>query len=70
MKQLRNGPLRCEMAVADFLETFETWLPLENFDNAECIRWQWVEMFLKTCASGVREVRKNGRGGNKQPVTD
>jgi len=38
LKQLRDGPLRWEMAVADFLETFETWLPLENFDNAE---WIW-----------------------------
>ena len=35
LKQLRNGPLHWEMAVAEFLETFETWLPWENFDNAE-----------------------------------
>jgi hypothetical protein len=35
LKQLRDGPLHWEMAVADFLETFETWQPVENFDNAE-----------------------------------
>jgi hypothetical protein len=35
LKQLQAGPLRWKMAVADFWETFETWLPLENFDNAE-----------------------------------
>jgi hypothetical protein len=35
LKQLRDGPLHWETVVADFLETFETWLPLENFDNAE-----------------------------------
>jgi len=35
LKQLRDGPLRWVMAVADFLDTFETWLPLENFDNAK-----------------------------------
>jgi hypothetical protein len=47
LKQSRDGPLHWETAVADFLETFETWLPLENFNNAEWIRRQWVEMFLK-----------------------
>ena len=56
--------------VADFLATFETWLPLVNFDNAEWIRWQWVEMFLKKCASEIREARKKGRRGNKRPATD
>jgi hypothetical protein len=35
LKLMRNGPLRWEMAVADILETFDTWLPSENFDNAE-----------------------------------
>jgi hypothetical protein len=42
-------------------ETFETWLLLENFDNAEWIRRQWVERFLKKCASEVQEARKKGR---------
>jgi len=70
LKQQHDGPLHCETAVAVFLETFEKWLPLENFDNAEWIRRQCVEMFLKTCASGVREARKKGRRGNKRPVTD
>jgi len=56
--------------VADFLETFETWLTLENFDNAEWIRRQWVEMILRKCASDVREARKKGRRGNKRPVMD
>jgi hypothetical protein len=70
LKQLRDGPLHWETAVADFLETFETWLPLDNFDNAEWIRRQWVEMFLKKCASEIREARKKGRRGNKRPATD
>jgi len=70
LKQLRNGPRHWETAVADFLETFETWLRLENFDNAECIWWQWVEMFLKKCASEVQEARKKGSRGNKRPATD
>jgi len=34
LKQLGDGPLHWEIAVADCLETFEIWLPLENFDNA------------------------------------
>ena len=70
MKQLRDGPLLWETAVADFLETFNTWLPWENFDNAEWIWRQWVEMFLKKCASEVWEARKKGRRGNKRPATD
>jgi len=70
LKQLGDGPLHWEIAVADFLETFEIWLPLENFDNAEWIRQPWVEMFLKNCASEVREARKKGWRGNKRPATD
>ena len=70
LKQQRDGPLRWEMAVADFLVTFEKWLPLENFDNAEWIRRQWVEMFLKRCAIEVRDARMKGRRGNMRPVTD
>jgi hypothetical protein len=38
LKQLRDGPLHWKTAVADFVETFETRLPLENFNNAE---WIW-----------------------------
>jgi hypothetical protein len=34
LKKLRDAPLRWEMAVGDCLQTFETWLPLEIFDNA------------------------------------
>jgi hypothetical protein len=51
--------------VAEILETFEAWLPLDKFDNAEWIRWQWVKMFLKTFASEIQEVRKQGRQVNK-----
>ena len=68
--QLPDGPLHWETAVADFLETFETWLHLENFNNAARIRRQWEEMFLKKGASEVRETRNKGRRGNKRPVTD
>ena len=70
LPQLRDGPLHCETGVADFLETFESWLPLDNFDNAEWIRRQWVEMILTTCASEIREARIRGRQGDKQPATD
>jgi hypothetical protein len=35
LKPLRDGPVHGETVVADFLETFETWLLLENFDNAK-----------------------------------
>jgi hypothetical protein len=38
LKQVRDGPLHRETAVADSLATFTTWLPLVNFDNTEWIR--------------------------------
>jgi hypothetical protein len=37
-KQQLDGPLHWENAVADVLETFEKWLPLENSDNTKWIR--------------------------------
>ena len=46
LKQLQDGPLHWEMTVAHLLETFDTWLHLENFDNARWILRQWVEMSL------------------------
>ena len=70
LKQQRNGPLHWEMGVAEFLDTFDKWLPLEKFDNAEWIRRQWVEMSLQKSASEVREASKNGRRGNKRPAMD
>jgi len=70
LRQQRDGPLRWELAVPDFLVTLEKWLPLENFDNAEWIRQQWVQKFLKKCASEVREARKKGRRGNKRSAKD
>jgi len=53
LKQVEDGPLRLETAVRDFLATFENWLPLVNFDNAEWLRRQWVEMFSKKCAREI-----------------
>jgi len=58
VKQVRDGPLHCETVVAHLLETFEDRLLLVNFDNAEWIHWQWVEIGLKKCASTIRKVRK------------
>jgi len=37
LKQFRDGPRHWETAVADYFATFENWLPLVNFDNAEWI---------------------------------
>jgi len=59
LKRVSDGPLHWETAVAECLATFENWLPLINFDNAEWIRQQWVEMFLKKSASEIQEARKN-----------
>ena len=70
LKQLRAGPLRRETAVADLLETFEIWLSLKHFDNAEWIWRHWVEKFWKKSASVVRKVSKKGRRGNNRTATD
>jgi len=70
LKPQPDGPLHWEMVVAEFLETFEKWLPLENFNNIEWIRQQWVDMFLKKRARKVREATKKGTRGNKRPATD
>jgi NADPH-dependent 7-cyano-7-deazaguanine reductase QueF-like protein len=43
---------------------------LDNFDNAEWIRWQWVEMSRKKCVSQIQEVKKRGRPGKMRPATD
>jgi len=67
---VRDGPLHSKPAVTTFLETFKNWLPLDNFDNEQWIGCQWVEMFLKTCASEIRETRKKDRWGMKQLVMD
>ena len=64
LNDVRNAPLHWEMAVSDFLETFENGLPLDTFDNGEWIRRLWVEMLLKKCASEIQEARKKGRRGN------
>jgi hypothetical protein len=58
LKQARDGPLHWEMAVTDLLVTFQNRLPLDNFDNARWIHQQWVEMWLKKCASKIQEATK------------
>jgi len=70
LKQLRDGPLHWEMAVANRLQTFKTWLRSETFDSAKWIWWQWFEMFLKKCASEVWEARKKGTQGDKWQAMD
>ena len=70
LKQVADGLLHWKTAVGDVLETFKNWLRLDDFDNNEWIRRQWVEMLLKICASKIQKARKKGRRGNKQPATD
>jgi hypothetical protein len=55
------------MRVADIFETIQTWLPLDNIDNAEWIQLQWVEMILIICSIEVQNARKTGLRGNKRP---
>jgi hypothetical protein len=70
LKLLRDGPLHRDTVVADFVGTFETWLPFDNFDDSAWIHRQWVEMFLKKCGREIREARNKGRGGKKRPAAD
>jgi hypothetical protein len=63
--ELAETVARCAPGLGDhgcrLFKTFETWLLFENFDNADWIRRQWVERFLKKCASEVQDARKKGR---------
>jgi len=70
LTQLWDGPLHRETAVADYLVSFKDGLPLDDFNNAKWIRWQWVEMFLKKRASEIREARKRGTWSKKRLVTE
>jgi hypothetical protein len=64
LEQPQNGLLHGETTVADFLETFESVVPLGNFQNAEWIWRQWVQICVNQCASELQEVGKKGRRGN------
>jgi hypothetical protein len=60
-EQLQDGPLLWETTVPDILETIESGLPLENVNNAQLIRREWVRICVKQCAGEVREARKKGK---------
>jgi hypothetical protein len=70
LKWIPDRPLHWEMAGAVLLETFATSLLLDNFDDAECIPQQWVEMFLRKYASEIWVARKKECRGNKRWATD
>ena len=65
----RCGPELFEAAVSDFIQTYEGWLPLQNFDNCECTRHLWISSFLIRQASAIRCVaagmQREGSGGVK-----
>jgi hypothetical protein len=69
LNQLRDGPLHWVTGVAECLETFENWLPLEYFDNSQWIQRQWVELCLKQCASDVLKSRQKGMQGKQRLAT-
>jgi hypothetical protein len=61
LRQAQDRPLHWEMAVADLFTTFENWLPLGNFDNAEWIGQQWDEMLFRICECKIEKTTKMGR---------
>jgi len=70
-KQLWDAPLQWETAVADFLVTFENWLPLDNFDHAKWIKPQWVAMCwtnvqVKFVRRGNRKAKDKGNVKQEQ----
>jgi len=54
----------------NFLATFETWMPLGNFNNAKQILWQWVKLIVNKCPSEILEARRNVGRCNRWPPTD
>jgi hypothetical protein len=57
-KYLQAGPQHWERMDADCVARFEHWLLLVNSDNAELIRWEWVEMVLNKYAPKIPKVSK------------
>ena len=66
----RCGPEFLEVAVSDFIQTYEQWLPLNEFDNCECTRYLWISAFLIKQASAIRSAAagtlKEGAGKGKR----
>jgi len=65
LEHVRDGIRQRESTVADFLTTFEDWLPLHTCDTAEWICSWWFGMWLKKWAIEIREERNNESRENK-----
>ena len=70
----RCGPEFMEVAVSDFIRTYEQWLPLDEFNNCECTRHMWISAFLIRQAAVIRSMaagtRREGGGGAKRQRGD
>jgi len=59
-----------ETAVPDLLITFMDGQPLDNFDNAEQICQQWVEITLKKFGREIQEAQKMETQGTMRKAMD
>ena len=65
------GPEFMEVAVSDFIRTYEQWLLLDEFNNCECTRHMWIYAFLIRQAAVIRSMvagtrREGGSGAKRQ----
>jgi thioredoxin-like negative regulator of GroEL len=59
-----------ETAVPDLLITFMDGQPLDDFDNAEQIRQQWVEIMLKKFGREIQKAQKMETQGTMRKAMD
>jgi hypothetical protein len=60
-----------EAALSDFIQCYEEFLPLDQFDDSESIRHNWIHHFIRNICNRVRETatgtvqgdKKKGKGG-------
>jgi hypothetical protein len=57
-------------AVTDVIATFKNWLLLVNFDNADWIYRQWVQMIGKKWTTQIQKARNKATQGSTPPATD
>ncbi|KAF8248551.1 hypothetical protein K440DRAFT_642204 [Wilcoxina mikolae CBS 423.85] len=63
-----------EAAISDFIQCYEEFLPLSQFDDSESIRHDWIQYFIRNLCNRLRETatvtakgdNRKGKGGGEK----